>query len=105
MNFKWYDVRVVLPEDVMEHLDIVGGEIVPKKTADVLVRYKTKSGKIRVVMGHRGYSMVNSIPMGDKDNYKPIGWRWYNIMYSSTDSLRLEDVEVTHWAYIPEVDK
>lgn len=107
MEFKWFDVNEVLPEDVMEHKEIAGADFVPKRTDDVLIRFKNKrkSNKIQVIMAHRGYSVVNSIPNGGKENYKPFGWKWYNEWYSSTDSLNLErDVEVTHWAYIPELN-
>lgn len=107
MEFKWLDVNEVLPEDVMEHKEIANAEIVPKRTDDVLIRFKNKrkSNKIQVLMAHRAYCRINSIPNGGKENYKPIGWKWYNEWYSPCDSFNIDkDAEITHWAYIPKVN-
>lgn len=104
MKFNWFDVNEVLPEDVMEHKEIKGGYLVTKKTDSVLVKFKnkTKSDKVQIIMGHRYYSVVNSMPNGGMENYKPRGWSWSAEWYSHTDSFSLDrDAEITHWAYIP----
>ena len=94
MEFKWFNVNKVLPEDVMEHIDISKiSTFCSKQTENVIIRFFNENKhEYQIIQGHRTYDLV----------YKR--WKWSPIWYSSTDSLFEDAMKVTHWAYIPEIN-
>ena len=99
-TFEWIDAKKTLPEEVMEHIP-TGGDLCTKVTRPVLVRYESAHGEPLIIMGYRAYSLVK---LTRNDGSKRNGWYWSATMHSPEGYFRLEDQNVTHWAYIPDVE-
>lgn len=106
--FKWISVDDVLPEDVVAYIKNDNDVLCPKQTINVLVRFinlRRENKDVMVIMAHRYYSMVNKNFDGDASNYEPSGWNWSVEWYSPSAPINLKDMQITHWALIPELDE
>lgn len=107
-NFKWISVDDVLPEDVVAYIKTDADVLCPKVTIDVLIRFinlRRENKDAMVIMGHRYFSMVNKNFDGDDSNYEPIGWCWSVEWYGPMSPINIKEMQITHWALIPELDE
>lgn len=95
--FKWFDVNEVLPEDVMEHHHAQDDSIISERTGMVIVRFinKSRGNEIHIIQGYRCLSRM----------FNPEKkWKWHFQWYDRLPPMNERDAEITHWAYIPDVD-
>lgn len=103
--FKWISVDDVLPEDVVAYIKNDNDVLCTKQTINVLVRFINirRENKVMVIMAHRYYSMVNK--NDDASNYEPSGWNWSVEWYGATSPIHHKEMQITHWALIPELNE